>query len=263
MEKQVKLIREFTRELKGETSHRGVERLVQVTIQALLNLGLMVISVLQGKRPSRYSEIGPILHELGVLNQEQAGTLKTIADLRDVLVHMYAHVDREKVLDASKRLMRDAIEISNTILNSVKGRGVDSLEQITDSKLEDIVSRLRSVLEGRVLLAYLFGGRVKGYKLKGDYDIAVLMPENYTLYDLGLPQVEIAEILGVEEDMVDVVCLNNAPPELILEALNGVPIIEDPRERLKLEVKTLRELLDLRESFRITTNPLKNSIFRQ
>jgi len=32
---------------------------------------------------------------------------------------------------------------------------------------------LREVLKGKVKAAVLFGGRAKGYSLKGDYDIAV------------------------------------------------------------------------------------------
>ncbi len=147
--------------------------------------------------------------------------------------------------------MRDAIEIANTILSNVRSRIVDPSGLVADPELEKVVLKLKEVLRGKVLLAYLFGGRVKGYVLKGDYDIAVLMPENYTLYDLGLLQVEIAEALGVEEEMVDLVCLNSAPPELILEALSGVPIIEDPVTRLELEFKALREMLDLEESLKL------------
>ena len=76
---------------------------------------------------------------------------------------------------------------------------------------------LRDALRGKVRLALLFGSRVKGYTLKGDYDIAVLMPENYTLYDVGLLQAEAVEALDVEEEAVNIICLNSAPPELVLE----------------------------------------------
>jgi len=58
LERQVKLIRELAGELKVEASYRGIERLVQVTIQALLDLGLMSVAALGGRKPSRYSEVG-------------------------------------------------------------------------------------------------------------------------------------------------------------------------------------------------------------
>jgi len=163
---------------------------------------------------------------------------------------MYASVDREKVLEASKMLARDAPVISNAILEAIRSRGVDPPEH-SDLDLGLLVSKLRGVLEGRVELAYLFGGRAKGYTLKGDYDIAVLMPSSYTLYDLGLLQVDIARALAVDEEEVDLVCLNSAPPELVLEAISGIPIIEDPEKRLELEARALRELLDIRESARL------------
>lgn len=37
----------------------------------------------------------------------------------------------------------------------------------------------------RVKIAYLFGGRAKGYTVRGDYDIAVLMEGGCDLYKLG------------------------------------------------------------------------------
>jgi len=252
LERQVELVRGLVEELRVESSYRGVERLVQAVIQALLDLGFMAISALRGRRPSSYSEVGVILYELGVLSRDYAELLRTMAGLRNILVHMYASVDREKVLEASKRLIHDAPVISNAILEAIRSRGVNLLKRL-DLDLEPLVSRLRGVLGGKVELAYLFGGRAKGYVLKGDYDIAVLMPNNYTLYDLGLLQVDIAEALAVSEEEVDLVCLNSAPPELVLEALNGIPIIENPVKRLELEARALRELLDTRESARLAS----------
>ncbi|MEM2197421.1 MAG: nucleotidyltransferase domain-containing protein, partial [Sulfolobales archaeon] len=98
--------------------------------------------------------------------------------------------------------------------------------------------------------AYFFGGRFKGYMLKGDYDVAVLMPEDYSLLDLGLIQVNVAQALNVDERKIDILCLNIASPKLILEALSGMPIIEDPLRAFELKVKAMRELLDLEVSSR-------------
>jgi uncharacterized protein YutE (UPF0331/DUF86 family) len=40
--KQVELVEELLGELETEKSYRGIERLVQLIVQALLDLGLMV-----------------------------------------------------------------------------------------------------------------------------------------------------------------------------------------------------------------------------
>jgi len=134
--------------------------------------------------------------------------------------------------------------ISSEIVSKVRERGVDPEESVGE-----IVEKLAKALKGRVKAAYLFGGRAKGYLLRGDYDVAVLMKEGYSLYELGEVQVKLAEALGVSEEKVDVICLNSAPPELVVEALRGVPIVEeDPGEMLNLKVRALAELLDLRES---------------
>lgn len=239
---QAELINDLINELNVETSYRGIERLVQLIIQGLLDLGSMVVAGL-GRRLERYSDIGPLLRELGMLDEDDAKLLRAMAGLRNILVHMYASVDRSKVLEASKTLAVDAKRISESILEKVRSKGLDPKEGgVQHGK---IVERLRDVLAGRVRLAYLFGGRCKGYALKRDYDIAVLMPENYTLFDLGLLQVDVARALGVEEEAVDLFCLNDAPPRLVLEALDCIPIVKDPIEAFELRLKALREILDL------------------
>jgi uncharacterized protein YutE (UPF0331/DUF86 family) len=48
--KQVELVEELLGELETEKSYRGIERLVQLVTQALLDLGLMVIAALGWRR---------------------------------------------------------------------------------------------------------------------------------------------------------------------------------------------------------------------
>lgn len=132
-------------------------------------------------------------------------------------------------------------------MNKTREKNVDPEER----DIKEIVEKLSKILREKVRAAYLFGGRTKGYSLKGDYDIAVLMKEDYNLYELGEIQATIAEALETNEEKVDIICLNNAPPNLIIEALNGIPIIEEkPEETLNLKIKALTELLDLNETIK-------------
>jgi len=175
--------------------------------------------------------------------------LKSLVGLRNILVHTYAIVDREIVIEFSKRLRVDALGISHTILRSAEVKSLDP----PDTNLDEVVKRLRDMLKSRVALAFLYGGIVKGYKLKGDYDIAIYIEPKYDLYKLGELAVDIAKILNISEEKVDVVCLDLLPPEHILEALNGIPIIvEDNVKLFELKFKTLIQLLDLEESSKIT-----------
>jgi len=114
------------------------------------------------------------------------------------------------------------------------------------------VEKIKSVLAGRVTLAYLFSSRSKGYTLRGDYDIAVYVKSGCDPYELGLLVVEVARVLGVSEESIEVVCINNSPPELVYEAHSGIPVIvEDPDLALTLKYRALLELLDLEETRRL------------
>ena len=78
IKKQVGLVEELAGELEAEGSYRGLERLIQLTIQALLDLGLMVIAALGHGRPRAYSEIGYLLRELGVLGERARILISTL-----------------------------------------------------------------------------------------------------------------------------------------------------------------------------------------
>jgi uncharacterized protein YutE (UPF0331/DUF86 family)/predicted nucleotidyltransferase len=245
--KQVELVEELLGELETEKSYRGIERLVQLIAQALLDLGLMVIAALGLRRPRAYSEVGYILWEQGILNRQDAETLRSLAGLRNVLVHAYARVDRGRVLEFAERLKVDARRVASAVLKGVEGKSIDP----PADSVAGMVEKLKRALSGKVVLALLYGGRAKGYALKGDYDVAVLMEQGCDLYKLGGLVVDVAEALGVPEELVDVVCIDALPPEHALEALSGVPVIVgDPALLLDLKLKALQQLLDLEEGLR-------------
>jgi hypothetical protein len=245
--KQVELVEELLGELETEKSYRGIERLVQLVIQALLDLGLMVIAALGWRRPRAYSEVGYILWEQGILNRQDAEMLRSMAGLRNVLVHAYARVDRGRVLEFAERLKVDARRVASAVLKGVEGMAIDP----PADSVAGMVEKLKRALSGKVVLALLYGGRAKGYALKGDYDVAVLMEQGCDLYKLGGLVVDVAEALGIPEELADVVCIDALPPEHALEALSGVPVIVgDPALLLDLKLKALQQLLDLEEGLR-------------
>jgi hypothetical protein len=53
----------------------------------------------------------------------------------------------------------------------------------------------------------------------------------------------------VDEDEVDVVSLDSASPEIVLEALDGKPIyVEDDYVLFELKVKAFMEMLDIQDA---------------
>ena len=244
IKKQTSLVEELVRELEVEKSYRGIKKLVQLIIQALLDLGLMIIAVLGGRRPRVYSEIGYILKELGVVDDDEARLLKSLAGLRNILVHVYAVVDRDKVAGFAKHLKVNAPIIASTMLRGVEDKPIDP----SSEGVIEVVKKLRTVLSGKVMPAFLYGGRAKGYTLKGDYDIAVFMEPHCDLYKLGELVVDVAKTLEVPEENIDMTCIDMLPPEHMLEALSGIPIIiEDPTLFFELKYRAMLQLIDLEE----------------
>ncbi|MGB9672347.1 MAG: DUF86 domain-containing protein, partial [Candidatus Norongarragalinales archaeon] len=79
IDQQVNQLTELVKELKNEKSYRGTERLVQLIIQALLDLGIMAISAVGGRTPKGYLEIGMLLADLGLLDEKDAKVLRSMA----------------------------------------------------------------------------------------------------------------------------------------------------------------------------------------
>ena len=100
--------------------------------------------------------------------------------------------------------------------------------------------------EEKILVAYLFGSRAKGYATpESDYDIAVLLSETpRDLLDFYLRLLnKLTDTLG---DNVDLVILNEAPPTLKYQVVkHGKPIyVKNERARVAFESRTIREYLD-------------------
>ena len=241
LDKQVNLIVELVGELEQEKSYRGIERLIQLVIQALLDLCLMVIAAFNGKTPGTYSEVGEVLQNLSVLEEKDAKLLRSMAGMRNLLVHAYATVRRDLITDAKRELIADAPKIAKALMKGLEGRALDPPSLIEDFEC------LRRVLKGKVKAAVLFGGRAKGYLMKGDYDIALYFGRPYDLYEVGGLVVDMARALKVPEEEVDVLVMDSAEPKLVLEALEGKQIyMEDPYVLFEVKMKTLIKYLDIR-----------------
>jgi len=249
IDRQVEQVAELVKELEGERGYRGTERLVQLIIQALLDLGLMVITALGGRTPKGYSEVGELLSDLGVLDEGDAKLLKSMSGMRNILVHAYATIRRDIVTGSASKLRIDAPRLARTLRGSLEGKVVDPTSRAN-------FESLHKVFKGRVKAALLFGGRAKGYSLKGDIDIAVYFGRTHDLYELGELAVDIAKALNVREDQLDVLSLDSATPEMVLEALDGELIyVDDDYTLFELRLRALMEWLDLRSgvqaSFRV------------
>lgn len=76
---------------------RAVERYLQISLERMLDIGEIIISMEKIKRPQSYKEIFRSLGENGILPEAFARKIEPAAGFRNVLVHMYAKVEMDKL----------------------------------------------------------------------------------------------------------------------------------------------------------------------
>ena len=77
--------------------HGTAERNLHLAIECLLDIGNHVISAQGYPKPESYADIFRILNERGVIPDQLFTALEGMAAFRNVLVHDYLRLDREKV----------------------------------------------------------------------------------------------------------------------------------------------------------------------
>ena len=82
----------------------AAERLLQVAIQSLLDIGSHIIAERGFREADGYAEIIDILGEEGVLPKRFAARIRGMAGLRNILVHDYLEVDPRELRKHLRRL---------------------------------------------------------------------------------------------------------------------------------------------------------------
>ena len=132
--------------------------------------------------------------------------------------------------------------------------------------LEDIERRLRDYAAGKALVAlYLFGSTAAGTDTRlSDVDVAVLLPEELPKADYLEFRLELAAELSqlLRTDAVDLVILNEAPPLLRHRAIIQGKLIYsgDDIARVRFEVRTLQEYLDVKPLLNLQTRRLRERL---
>lgn len=76
-----------------------VERRLQNSIQACIDIGMHIASEEGSRKPESYADIFTILEELQVINTELSQKMKEKTGFRNVLAHEYAEIINEKVYE--------------------------------------------------------------------------------------------------------------------------------------------------------------------
>ena len=83
--------------MRDHTLRGAVERYIEVALECMIDIGEMIISKEKLKRPDTYRDVFLLLGEHGILPDDFAINLAPAAGFRNVLVHMYAKIDIDRL----------------------------------------------------------------------------------------------------------------------------------------------------------------------
>lgn len=93
----------------------AVERYLQLSIQAIIDIIHLIIIDMGGQRPADNYEAVSLLFTKGVINEETAQRISTMIGLRNILVHEYGRIDRKKVYEVLAGRLNDLKEFQGQI----------------------------------------------------------------------------------------------------------------------------------------------------
>jgi uncharacterized protein YutE (UPF0331/DUF86 family) len=106
------LLQEIMRQPENEfiSDYKSVaasERLLQVVIEACLDIGHHIIAKKGFERPAEYRDIIIILGKKGVIPHEFAERIKVMASFRNRLVHLYDRINERELYSILQNNLKD------------------------------------------------------------------------------------------------------------------------------------------------------------
>ncbi|MCX5846424.1 MAG: DUF86 domain-containing protein [Deltaproteobacteria bacterium] len=109
--------KEFVSDFKAVSS---AERLLQISIEACLDVGNHIISRCGLERPREYKDIFIILGKEGVLPYVFAEKLIPMVKFRNRLVHLYFEINKEELYNIIQTNLHDIEEFVQYIVNYIE-----------------------------------------------------------------------------------------------------------------------------------------------
>lgn len=98
------------------------ERLLEVMIQAMIDIGNHVIAGLLLKKPEDYRQIFDTLVQNRIIPEELLPKMRALVGLRNLLVHEYFEVDHSRLYDEAKAGLADFEEFCKAIVYFLQSR---------------------------------------------------------------------------------------------------------------------------------------------
>lgn len=99
---------------------RACERLLQVSIEAVIDVCHLLVAGLRLGIPAEEDDLFDKLREAGIISESMALTLKEMKGLRNLLVHEYARIDDEIVYGVASARLTDFEAFKQQVLQYMK-----------------------------------------------------------------------------------------------------------------------------------------------
>jgi uncharacterized protein YutE (UPF0331/DUF86 family) len=99
---------------------RACERLLQVSIECVIDICSLIVSGLRLGLPSEEDDLFDKLEEAGVISSLMKETIKGIKGFRNILVYEYGRVDDRIVFEAVQNRLDDFEAFKQEILKSIR-----------------------------------------------------------------------------------------------------------------------------------------------
>ena len=103
----------------------AIERNIHIMIEILVDLGNHIIAEKGFAKPSTYRDVARILGRHGVITSDEQKVFEGLVGLRNILVHMYADVDRELLFKAIKDEIQVWRSLFNKLVDYMVKEGID------------------------------------------------------------------------------------------------------------------------------------------
>ncbi|MCF7876647.1 DUF86 domain-containing protein [Candidatus Bipolaricaulota bacterium] len=107
-------------EYQGTEKKRSTERLLQLTIEAAIDICNLIVSGLDLGLPAEENDLFDKLAEKGVITEKMKEKLYRMRGFRNILVHEYASIDDQLVFQIAKENREDFRQFSRQIRDCLK-----------------------------------------------------------------------------------------------------------------------------------------------
>lgn len=103
-------------EYLGIEKKRACERLVQISVEAIIDVCALLVTGLRLGLPGEEDDLFEKLLRHGVISESMAGTLRRMKGLRNLLVHVYGRVNDQVVFETIQQRLGDCEAFKGEIL---------------------------------------------------------------------------------------------------------------------------------------------------